>query len=791
MSFNFITPVSSHALFDTPRGGKLFEPLFQLTCGIADLFIKGMQYIFMGTGDINQQVNLDGEQLNSQFNIKYSPGAIFSNKVPTLDVNFFNPGKSYTSEIKNVSTELVGQDGDESYSVPSNEIGNKKKKLVSNYGYYNSSIQSTDLNSAPEIVKQESEKLVGGMSANTICEKWTDSNNVTYYYLQTETSANVKVSYDLSGKPYVDNNGQASLTKFTYNLRVFKENASITTGKTIQSSASTLQKTVATWYKALRAFALVGLLSVLVYIGIRILISSTGQEKAKYKKMVVDWVAAICILFVLQYIMVFTLEITDRITGVLRVNVIETDANGNIVRDNLISDLRGNVGGDDETDITYTEFETFINTIMYIALVIETGIFSVHYLKRLVYMAFFTMIAPLIALTYPLDKIKDGQAQAFGMWIREYVFNALIQPVHLLLYYVFITSAIDLASGNPLYAVVALGFMMPAEKFFRKMFGFEKASSVSQVGAAAGGALVMNAINKMGQRAGKQAGGKASAGGSGSSGSSASGTRTADGSALAALSGGGSTAGPQPYSGQPLSGAPGMGPTGGGFAGGGSTGGNIATSKNKGSAIKGVKNIAKKQLFTRQAAQRNLRAMAGVAGGVIGGTIGIGAGIATGDLSKVGTYGAAGAGAGFMGAKGLVNGGFNTYDSAVKLGDNIAYDYQTGALGEEEANNRKFDREFRRSEDYKKMLSNYGDGAKGDIQQMLNAGITDPARMNTILKNMNKYGTDVSHAMAFNQLANDCSDSVLYDDKKLRMFLDKRGIKQDVNSMRDSIINFK
>ena len=79
----------------------------------------------------------------------------------------------------------------------------------------------------------------------------------------------------------------------------------------IESSASQLQPVVATWYKALRAIALVGLLSVLVYVGIRIIISSTGQEKAKYKKMIGNWLTAICILFILQYIMVFTLEITQ------------------------------------------------------------------------------------------------------------------------------------------------------------------------------------------------------------------------------------------------------------------------------------------------------------------------------------------------------------------------------------------------------------------------------------------------------------------------------------------------
>ena len=37
------------------------------------------------------------------------------------------------------------------------------------------------------------------------------------------------------------------------------------------------------------------------------------------------------------------------------------------------------------------------------------------------------------------------------------------------------------------YAIVCIGFLMPAEKFVRKMFGFDKATTVGPLGAAAGG----------------------------------------------------------------------------------------------------------------------------------------------------------------------------------------------------------------------------------------------------------------------------------------------------------------
>ena len=112
-------------------------------------------------------------------------------------------------------------------------------------------------------------------------------------------------------------------------------------------------------------------------------------------------------------------------------------------------------------------------------------------------MAFLTLIAPVVAVTYPIDKINDGSAQGFSKWFREYIFNLLIQPMHLLLYYILITSAFDLAGANLIYSIVAIGFMMPAEKLLRSLFGFEKASTPGTFNGVAGATLAMAGINKI------------------------------------------------------------------------------------------------------------------------------------------------------------------------------------------------------------------------------------------------------------------------------------------------------
>lgn len=127
-------------------------------------------------------------------------------------------------------------------------------------------------------------------------------------------------------------------------------------------------------------------------------------------------------------------------------------------------------------------------------------------------LTFLTIIAPLMAMTYPLDKMQDGSAQGFNTWLKEYLYNLLIQPVHLILYTVLIGSAMDLVQDNVLYAIVALGFLLEAEKLLRRFFGFDKSSTVAS-GSALGGALAMqglNSVTKMLGRGGK--GGKSGVG---------------------------------------------------------------------------------------------------------------------------------------------------------------------------------------------------------------------------------------------------------------------------------------
>ena len=273
-------------------------------------------------------------------------------------------------------------------------------------------------------------------------------------------------------------------------------------GEGTESYASRLAPTIASWYKAFRNISVVGLLCVLVYLGIRILIETSAQGKAKYKEALLNWFVALCLVFAIHFIMAGTLMLIDKVTELLNNSLGDSTIYVDVIDGSSQTSFKTNLTG-------YVRFmaeseelgDTAAYTIIYLVLVIYTIMFTFTYLKRFLWMAFLTMIAPLVSLTYPIDKAGDGKAQAFNMWFKEYIMNAILQPVHLLLYSVMVSSAMDLASNNPIYALVAIGFLIPAEKFIKKMFGLDKGQTAGGLGSFAGGAMTMKALESLGKKA--------------------------------------------------------------------------------------------------------------------------------------------------------------------------------------------------------------------------------------------------------------------------------------------------
>lgn len=295
------------------------------------------------------------------------------------------------------------------------------------------------------------------------------------------------------------------------NANFFKDEADIENqlGGSSKSIVLGLKSVVSGTYVAMRRIAIVGLLSVLLYIGIRIIIGSSNNDKAKYKQMLLDWLVALCLIFFMHYIMVFIMTITDSLTNLI--------ANNTVVNENgTITQVIVQLGSKGYLETNYPGLARILlqyanglyeagYTLLYAAFFAYTAIFALEYLKRVLMLAFLTLIAPLVAFTYPLDKIKDGHAQAFNFWFKEYIFYALLQVLHLLLYTVFVTSAMSLAASNMIYALVAMAVILPTEKLVKQIFGI-RGQTEGKLGAFTGGMIAKTLFDRISRPSKKHGG---------------------------------------------------------------------------------------------------------------------------------------------------------------------------------------------------------------------------------------------------------------------------------------------
>ena len=251
---------------------------------------------------------------------------------------------------------------------------------------------------------------------------------------------------------------------------------------------SLLVESVGKYYVVIRNLSIAVLLGILVYIGIRMAISTVASEEAKYKKMLFDWVISLVLVFVLHIIIIVTFAINNSLVYALAQVAPKVDGSA-IAKLGLEAAVPGR--GLDEL-IVYGAF-----TVAEFAMVLM-------YIKRTIVLGFLIVIAPLITITYSLDKIGDGKSQALNAWLKEFVFTVIIQPFHCIIYIVFYGTIMSSISGNGgfiadnmgnmIFAASTAFFMLKAEGIVKKIFGIQPSSIGDAIGT---GAMALNMATGM------------------------------------------------------------------------------------------------------------------------------------------------------------------------------------------------------------------------------------------------------------------------------------------------------
>lgn len=259
-----------------------------------------------------------------------------------------------------------------------------------------------------------------------------------------------------------------------FNINFFSPSTEYRNNTTFNESIS---RSVAQWFFICRNISLVILLLMLVYVAIRMAISTVATEKAKYKKMLISWIESMVILFVLQYIFIILIMLSENILTLIKplmdnlnadiikgatfeAGINELDKNFEI---KLITGIKESIAGQKGWNKVWPVIEYFVLVFYQIK-------FFIVYLMRKIKVAFLIMISPLITITYSADKVGDNKAQAFNAWLKEIVFQIFIQDLHAIMYLVFVLSAAAIAEKAPALAIVFLIALSNAEKIVKKIF---------------------------------------------------------------------------------------------------------------------------------------------------------------------------------------------------------------------------------------------------------------------------------------------------------------------------------
>lgn len=211
---------------------------------------------------------------------------------------------------------------------------------------------------------------------------------------------------------------------------------------------------------------------VLLYVAIqgiiRILQISPYVDKAKQKADMIllleNWVKGIMIIVGISIFIVAVIQINNAIVDVLFKTFV--DASTPDVFDQIHEKIF-------DLDIMMAT-SAFL---LFIMLMINTYALLFQYVKRMIKVAFLIIIAPLIATTYAIDKVKDGKSQVLDAWTKEFVSTVTVQIVHALLYIIIIGITLSnqktFSFAAMFLSVLSINFIFTAEKLVQSIFGVQ------------------------------------------------------------------------------------------------------------------------------------------------------------------------------------------------------------------------------------------------------------------------------------------------------------------------------
>lgn len=229
-------------------------------------------------------------------------------------------------------------------------------------------------------------------------------------------------------------------------------------------------RAVAQIYILLRNICAYIMLAGLIYTGIKILLNNhLPQNRQQYLSLLQDWIVGMALLIFSHLIMVFIFEVSDLFVDIFKKSIFGMGGmNFNIFMTSLYS-----------TDIA----ARWISLFMYIYLIWITLVFVIAYFKRFFFVCILTVFAPVFSIMFLFG---NQFKQLYSKWLKEYAMAVFVQPFHMIVYGVLISIPLNMLKGTGdvldisydifevIYALIAMSFIRPAEKFLRSLMGMDQ-----------------------------------------------------------------------------------------------------------------------------------------------------------------------------------------------------------------------------------------------------------------------------------------------------------------------------
>lgn len=231
-----------------------------------------------------------------------------------------------------------------------------------------------------------------------------------------------------------------------------------------------IKEAIATTYKVLRNICGYIMLAGLIFTGIRILVSANiPTKRTQYLMYLQDWLIGMVLLIFSHVIMVGIFYISDTLVEELSMSL---NGIGGINTSLILNCL-----------LSLDSSEQIICLLMLGYLIYLTVVFVIAYFKRFMWICVLIVISPIVSIMYAFG---NGTKQIYSKWLREYMMTVLVQPFHIVIYSILVSIPLNVVnstggfslSGNNIleliYALVAMSFIRPAEKYVRDLFGMNQ-----------------------------------------------------------------------------------------------------------------------------------------------------------------------------------------------------------------------------------------------------------------------------------------------------------------------------